>query len=158
MNKQHSYKTTVTWTGNTGTGTSGYRAYERSHTIAAEKQIEIPGSSDPAFRGDKTRYNPEELLLAALSGCHLLSYLHECAISGVVVTNYVDNATGTMVETENGGGHFTEVMLNPVVTVADVSMIEKANELHEKAGELCFIASSVNFPVRHNAVTKIESD
>lgn len=139
-------------------GTSNYRAYERSHTISAENKNEILASSDPVFRGDKTKHNPEELLLAALSGCHLLSYLHLCAVAGVVVTGYTDHATGTMVETENGGGHFTEVMLNPVVTVADASMIDKATELHEKAGELCFIASSVNFPVRHNPICKIETE
>ena len=155
MNKQHAYKATITWTGNKGTGTSGYRAYERSHTISAENKADIAASSDPVFRGDKTRYNPEELLVASLSACHLLTYLHLCADSGVVVTDYFDNATGVMVETEGGGGHFTEVILNPVVTVADASMIDKANELHEKAGELCFVASSVNFPVRHNPVAQI---
>ena len=158
MDKQHSYKTTLTWTGNTGSGTSGYRAYERSHIISAEHKVDLSCSSDPVFRGDKTRYNPEELLLAALSGCHLLSYLHVCAVAGVIVTAYVDNATGVMVETGNGGGHFTEVMLNPVVTVADASMIDRASELHEKAGELCFVASSVNFPVRHNPISKIEDN
>src|SRR6188474_3069753 len=104
MNKQHAYNATITWTGNKGTGTSGYRAYERSHTISAENKADIAASSDPVFRGDKTRYNPEELLVASLSACHLLTYLHLCADSGVVVTGYFDDATGIMVETEGGGG------------------------------------------------------
>jgi len=149
MEKAHNYSLTIQWTGNRGTGTSGYRDYDRNHTIQAENKIEIPGSSDPAFRGDRTRYNPEEFLVAALSTCHMLSYLHVCVVNGVVVTDYTDNATGIMAETPDGGGHFTEVTLNPVVTVKDESMIAKANELHHKASELCFIARSVNFPVKH---------
>lgn len=155
MNKEHVYKLTVKWTGNKGEGTSGYRAYERSHTILTENKSIILGSSDPAFRGDKTKHNPEELLLAALSSCHMLSYLHLCAVAGVVVVDYIDNATGTMVETPDGGGKFTEVTLYPEVTVTSESMIKKANELHEKAGEVCFIASSCNFPVHHKSITNV---
>ena len=151
MNGQHHYNLTLKWTGNKGTGTSDYRAYERSHTICVDGKTEISASSDPAFRGDKTKHNPEELLVAAISSCHMLSYLHLCAVAGVVVTDYVDHATGIMVETPNGSGHFTEVILNPIVTVTEISMTEKANELHKKANELCFIANSVNFPVGHNA-------
>ncbi|WP_080058098.1 OsmC family protein [Spirosoma aerolatum] len=149
MTKQHHYEIKTTWTGNTGTGTSGYRAYERAHVILAANKPDIPGSSDPAFRGDKTRYNPEELLVASLSSCHMLWYLHVCTDAGVVVVDYTDTATGTMVETSDGSGHFTEVTLYPSVVVADASMIEKANELHHKANQLCFIANSCNFPVRH---------
>ena len=154
MKEQHHYNLTVQWTGNTGGGTSNYRAYERSHTIIGENKPEILASSDPVFRGDNSKYNPEELLVAALSGCHLLSYLHLCAVEGVVVVDYVDHATGTMVATSDGGGHLTEVTLNPVITVTEHSMIEKANELHKKANELCFIASSVNFPVNHRPTCK----
>lgn len=156
MERSHTYNLTITWTGNKGTGTSDYRAYDRNHIIRADNKIEIPGSSDPAFRGDKTRYNPEEFLVSALSTCHMLSYLHVCVMNGVVVTGYVDHATGTMAETADGGGHFTEVTLNPVVTVKDASMVAKANELHHKAGELCFIARSVNFLVRHNPTSVVE--
>ncbi len=156
MNGQHNYNLTIKWTGNTGTGTSNYREYERSHTIIVDSKPNILASADPAFRGDKTKHNPEELLLASLSSCHMLSYLHLCAMSGVVVTDYVDNATGIMTETPNGGGHFSAVTLNPIVTVTENSMIEKANELHKKANELCFIASSVNFPVHHNPNCKIK--
>jgi organic hydroperoxide reductase OsmC/OhrA len=154
MTGQHTYKLTIKWTGSNGKGTSDYRSYERSHSILIDGKIEIPASSDPAFRGDKTRHNPEELLVAALSSCHMLSFLHECVKAGVVVTDYVDHATGTMVETSNGGGRFTDVTLNPIVTVTENLMIEKANALHEKASELCFIANSVNFPVYHKPICK----
>ena len=145
----HHYKTTITWTGNKGSGTSDYRAYERSHTIEVDNKTPIAGSSDPAFRGDKTKHNPEDLFVASLSACHMLFYLHLCATEGVIVTAYIDNAVGTMVETTDGGGHFTEVRLNPLVTVSEALMIAKANELHHKAHELCFIARSCNFPVTH---------
>jgi organic hydroperoxide reductase OsmC/OhrA len=139
------------WTGNRGEGTSTYRAYDRAHEITSAGKPAIAGSSDPAFRGDASRYNPEELLVAALSGCHMLSYLHLCAISDIVVTDYVDDAGGTMVETKDGGGHFTDVVLRPSVTVLPGADLELAMQLHDKAHHLCFIASSVNFPVRCEA-------
>jgi organic hydroperoxide reductase OsmC/OhrA len=149
MSKTHHYSTTIQWTGNQGTGTDKYRSYSRSHEIIIENKPTIAGSSDPAFRGDSTKHNPEELLLSSLSACHMLWYLHLCSEAGVIVTAYTDKATGTMEETPNGGGKFTEAVLNPVVTVSDANMIGKANELHKNANELCFIANSVNFPVRH---------
>jgi organic hydroperoxide reductase OsmC/OhrA len=155
-NRQHRYTLTVTWTGNNGQGTSSYTAYDRSHTVQAADKIVIPGSSDPSFRGDKTRYNPEELFLASLSSCHMLWYLHLCAEAGVVVTAYTDHATGTMVETADGGGHFSEVTLHPAVTVKEEAMIGKANALHEKANALCYIANSCNFPVHHQPVCSVE--
>jgi organic hydroperoxide reductase OsmC/OhrA len=148
--KHHHYKTTIEWTGNKGTGTSNYRDYERSHTISVENKPVIEGSSDPAFRGDKTKYNPEEMLLSSLSSCHMLWYLHFCSEAGIIVTDYIDNAIGTMEETTNGSGHFTEVVLNPIVTITDETQTEKAKELHTKANEFCFIANSVNFPVKHS--------
>lgn len=154
MSKEHHYTLTVKWTGNTGRGTSDYRSYERSHIILADGKEEIKGSSDPAFRGDKTRHNPEELLLASLSGCHMLWFLHLCADEGIVVTDYTDQPEGTMTETPGGGGRFTEVTLKPVVTVADASCLSRLNMLHQEAGKLCFIANSVNFPVRHKAKGK----
>lgn len=147
--KNHHYKITIQWTGNKGTGTTGYRDYERSHTISAEHKAVIQGSSDPSFRGDKTKHNPEELFLSSLSSCHMLWYLHFCSEAGIIVTDYTDEAKGIMEETTNGSGLFTEVTLHPAVTVAEESMIEKAKELHHKANEYCFIANSVNFPVKH---------
>lgn len=154
--KTHSYSIITTWTGNKGAGTADYRAYERSHTITVENKADIAMSSDPAFRGDKTKHNPEELLVASLSSCHMLWYLHLCADAGVIVTEYIDRASGTMEEAANGSGHFTEVTLRPVVTVAERSMVEKAEALHAKANEMCFIANSVNFPVRHQAAIKVQ--
>ncbi|MCJ7935008.1 MAG: OsmC family protein [Chryseobacterium sp.] len=147
--KKHYYKTKIHWTGNKGTGTSGYRDYERSHTVSVENKTTIEASSDPSFRGDSTKYNPEEMLLSSLSSCHMLWYLHFCSEAGIIVTEYTDEATGIMNETANGSGHFTEVTLHPAVTVAEESMIEKAALLHHKANEYCFIANSVNFPVNH---------
>jgi organic hydroperoxide reductase OsmC/OhrA len=155
MNGQHHYQATIKWTGNKGTGTDNYRNYERSHEIEIPDKTTILGSSDPAFRGDNSKHNPEDLLVSSLSSCHMLWYLHLCSEAKVIVTDYVDSATGIMIETSNGGGQFTEVILNPIVTVLEENMIDKANELHKKANELCFIANSVNFPVRHNPTAKI---
>jgi organic hydroperoxide reductase OsmC/OhrA len=151
MKGQHQYKLKIKWTGNSGRGTSGYREYDRSHSILVENKVEIHGSSDPAFLGDKSKHNPEELLLASLASCHMLWYLHLCSEAGVIVIDYVDSAKGIMIENQDGGGRFTEVTLHPVVTVSQISMLDKANELHNRAHELCFIANSVNFPVRHKA-------
>lgn len=148
----HHYAVRVRWTGDRGHGTADYRSYGRDHVLSvegAEGRADILGSADRPFRGDADRWNPEEMLLAALSQCHLLSYLHVCATNDVVVTGYTDDAVGTMVQTGDGGGHFTEVILRPVVTVADESMRERALALHHEASKKCFIASSVNFPVRH---------
>jgi organic hydroperoxide reductase OsmC/OhrA len=145
----HHYETTVTWTGNRGTGTSGYKAYGRDHEVTAADCPPIAASADRAFHGDRDRWNPELALTAALSQCHMLSYLHVCADAGVVVTGYVDDARGTMAATADGGGHFTEVVLRPRVTVADTSMTGAALRLHAEASARCFIAASVSFPVRH---------
>ncbi|WP_336206615.1 OsmC family protein [Nonomuraea sp. LPB2021202275-12-8] len=153
MARLHTYPTTVTWTGNRGTGTSGYRDYARDHDLTADGPAAIAGSSDPAFRGDPARWNPEQLLVGSLSQCHMLWYLHLCAEAGVVITAYADHAVGTMAET-SGGGHFTEVVLRPQVTVESPDMVDAATRLHTDAHKACFIASSVNFPVRHEpAVT-----
>lgn len=152
----HTYAITTTWTGNRGEGTSGYRAYGRDHDLDAVGRPTLPASSDPAFRGDPERWNPELLLVAALSDCHLLAYLHLCAVNGVVVTAYTDEAQGTMAQIGDGG-HFTEVVLRPRVTVADASMIATANALHDDAHRSCFIASSVSFPVRTEPTATVGS-
>ncbi|WP_431944852.1 OsmC family protein [Actinacidiphila sp. bgisy167] len=160
ISKRHTYTTEVVWTGNRGSGTSAYRAYGREHELTAPglPVPPIPGSSDPAFRGDRARWNPEQLLLAALSQCHMLSYLHVCTAAGVVVTGYTDRAEGTMEETGDGGGHFTGVLLRPRVEVSSATMVDAAVELHSEAHRLCFIAGSVNFPVRHEAEVAVASD
>ena len=152
----HSYELALTWTGNQGTGTSAYRQYSRAHEIAAPGRPTLLGSADPAFRGETDRWNPEQLLVAALSACHLMSYLHVCVEAGVIVTGYTDAPTGVMTQTPGGGGHFTEVTLRPRVTVASADQVERANALHALANERCFIASSVNFPVHHEPETLCE--
>jgi organic hydroperoxide reductase OsmC/OhrA len=147
--KLHHYTSRLVWTGNKGEGTASYKAYDRDYVLSVNNKPEIPGSSDPSFRGNPERYNPEELLVASLSSCHLLWYLHLCAVNGVVVVDYRDDASGVMEETADGGGFFREVVLKPVVSVTSSGMIEKARSLHHEANKLCFIANSVKFPVRH---------
>lgn len=149
MVKEHNYKTHVKWTGNSGKGTAGYQEYSREHVISIENKPDLQGSSDSAFRGDATKYNPEELLVCSLSSCHMLWYLHLCAEAGIIVTAYSDKACGIMVEEEDGSGHFREVQLNPLVSVSHENMIPSAIELHDKAHAMCFIANSMNFPVLH---------
>ena len=155
MRREHRYHLTTTWTGNLGTGTSNYRAYSRNHEIAIPgKSAPLPGSSDPAFRGDPSRYTPEELLVASLSACHMLWFLHLCADAGIVVTEYQDAACGTLSEhvatdPDAGSGEFTRVLLRPRVVIADPARIADATALHQRAHHLCFIARSVNFPVEY---------
>lgn len=150
--KQHQYNIKTTWTGNRGQGTRDYKAYDRSHIISIEGKGDIQGSSDAAFRGDKSKHSPEELFVCTLSACHMLWYLHLCAVNNVVVRQYTDHATGQMEETPNGSGRFTKVILKPEVIVETENMIEKANTLHREAHRMCFIANSVNFPVVHETV------
>ena len=151
----HHYATRTTWTGNTGTGTSSYRSYERTHELAADGKPVIAGSSDAAFRGDPSRWNPEDLLVASLSACHMLAFLHRAAVAGVVVVGYTDDASGTMRETGDGGGRFVEVVLRPRVVVQTTDMAALCDALHEQAHAECFIATSVSFPVRHEPVAVV---
>jgi len=155
VNKEHQYRITVSWTGNRGQGTASYAAYSRDHLILSAGKPEIVATSDTAFRGTPGRYNPEELLVSALSSCHMLWYLHLCAVNDIVVTEYADEAAGTMTETEDGGGYFREVTLFPVVTITDAARIPRAMELHREAAKKCFIANSVNFPVRHEPKCRV---
>lgn len=148
MKDLHEYRIDIEWVGNRGTGTSGYRAYGRELMIHAAHKAPLAGSADPTFHGDKDRWNPEELLVSALAQCHMLSYLHMAVRAGVVVTAYTDAASGTLRQ-EGIGGAFTEVVLRPRVTVADPAMVAAAVAAHAPAREACFIANSMNFPVRH---------
>lgn len=150
MDFEHHFAVTVQWTGNLGTGTSGYRDYSRDHIVSSKGNPDIVGSSDRAFRGTPERWNPEQLMVAALSQCHLLSYLHAATRNGIVVTDYEDDAIGTMVQTPDGGGHFTSVTLRPVVTISSGDP-DIALAIHKEASEQCFIKASVNFPVGHEA-------
>ncbi len=150
--RDHAYVVTVTWTGNRGTGTSGYRAYARAHDVVAPGKPPIPGSSDPAFQGDRLCYNPEEMLVASLSSCHMLWYLHLCSTEGIVVQAYEDIAEGVMTEQPDGSGTFVEVVLAPEVTLNPGADLDRARALHAEAHRKCFIANSVNFPVSHEPV------
>lgn len=154
----HNYNVVVTWTGNQGSGTSGYRDYSRAHDVVADGPAPIAGSSDPSYRGESSRWNPEQLLVASLAQCHMLWYLHLCSDAGVVVHQYRDQAFGAMAVSKEGG-KFTEVVLRPHVTVATAEMADTAISLHERANKACFIANSVNFPVSHEptiTVSEIE--
>jgi organic hydroperoxide reductase OsmC/OhrA len=157
MATEHRYDVRVTWTGNSGAGTAGYRAYGRSHEIAAEGKPVLAGSADPAFRGDAACWNPEDLLVASLSACHMLWYLHLCAEAGVVVVGYEDRAEGVMQQGRDGGGRFLRVTLRPKVVLAPGCDVAKAEALHGPAHERCFIANSMNFPVEHRAELSVEA-
>lgn len=145
--KHHTYKVRVDWTGNDGEGTKTYKGYRRDHTVAAEGKPQIQGSSDPAFRGDRSRYNPEELLVASLSACHMLWYLHLCSANQVNVLEYHDDASGLMQEGDDGGGEFVRVLLKPTVKISAGDDQAKALALHSEAHRLCFIARSMRFAV-----------
>ena len=146
----------MTWTGNKGEGTTNYRGYDRDHILQVKGKADIAASSDPSFRGSPDRYNPEELLVCSVSSCHMLWYLHLCSVNQIVVTEYRDEAKGTMIENADGSGFFKEIELNPLVTVTGETMIARATELHEEAHRLCFIANSVNFPIRHKPVFNVQ--
>jgi organic hydroperoxide reductase OsmC/OhrA len=147
--REHHYEVAVRWTGNTGKGTARYLEYGRDHDITAPGKPLLKGSADPAFLGQPDRWNPEDLLVASLSECHMLTYLALCARERIIVIAYEDNATGTMTEAPGNAGRMTEVVLAPVVTITDAAKAERAAELHHDANKACFIANSVNFPVRH---------
>jgi organic hydroperoxide reductase OsmC/OhrA len=154
VTRLHTYETHVVWTGNLGTGTSGYREYSRAHDLSATDRPVILGSADRTFRGDPTRWNPELALLGALSQCHLLSYLHVCVKAGVIVLSYTDDAVATMAQSGDGG-RFTEAVLRPHVGVASSDMVDNAVALHADANRDCFIANSVNFPVHHQPTVSV---
>ena len=147
IGKDHHYALSLTWTGNRGSGTSGYREYDRSFDLAVDGKPTLSGSSDPTFRGEADKWNPEEMLLSALSSCHMLSYLHLCADAEIVVLAYSDQAVGTMQLDRDGAGRFTSVTLRPRVRFEEGADLVKADQLHQMAHEKCFIANSVNFPV-----------
>lgn len=149
---EHRYQLAVQWTGNLGEGTSSYRGYSRDHDVIIPGLPVLKGSADATFHGDRERYNPEQLLLAALAQCHMLSYLHVAVRHGVVVTDYRDEASGLLRLNRDGSGQFERVTLRPKVTLADAGQAELAARLHREANQVCFIARSVNFPVDHEPV------
>ena len=149
MPKEHTYKTSLDWVGNTGEGTKSYAAYERLYQIKVDGKLPYTGSADPNFKGDPSKYNPEEMLVMSLSSCHMLWYLHLCSVNEIVVENYKDVAIGIMSENPDGSGEFKEVTLNPKVIISSGD-VNKAKDLHQQANQLCFIARSMNFPVNHD--------
>jgi organic hydroperoxide reductase OsmC/OhrA len=153
--KKHEFQTNLIWTGNLGQGTKQYDAYSRDYTIQVTNKEDILGSSDPAFRGDKNKYNPEELLLSSIASCHMLWFLHLASTKGIIVVDYIDQAAGVMIEKEDGSGYFESVTLNPVVTIIDPERIKETNELHQLANNYCFIANSLNFKVMHKSTCKV---
>jgi len=157
MPKDHQYAATITWTGNKGSGTMDYRSYDRDYVVSVEGKADISGSSDSAFLGDKTKHNPEDLLLASISSCHMLWFLHLCSQNEIVVIDYKDEAIGVMEEAADGSGRFREVTLHPQVLIADKTQFELAESLHREANKKCFIANSLNFPVKHIASFNAEN-
>jgi len=155
MHQEHQYRVSTTWNGNRGTGTNHAAAYDRSHTITNVGKPALELTTDHHRFGDKSKLNPEDLLVSAISSCHMLSYLYLCAVEGVVVIAYTDEATGVMIEWPEGGGQFQRVTLHPVVTVAEAGMVEQAIALHHKAHEICYIANSVNFEVKNEPVCQV---
>lgn len=150
MNREHTYKALISWTGNRGEGTSSYTSYDRNFNAHVAGKPDLSCSADSAFRGDSTKHNPEDLFIISLSSCHMLWYLHLCADAGIIVSDYQDTPLGTMVEDKNGG-NFVSVVLHPEVVITDAARIEEANRLHHEARKQCFIANSCNFPVTHIA-------
>lgn len=156
MGKDLNFEATVTWTGNLGSGTSASKAFSRDLTIQTPGKPAILGSTAPAFGGAADRYDPEGLLVASVSSCHMLWYLYLAAEAGVVVTHYRDSARGTMALGRGGAGQFSEVVLSPEITLAPGSDATKAAALHQRAHEMCYIARSVNFPVRVEGTVRHE--
>lgn len=156
--KKHTYTSSLTWTGNTGEGTSTYQGYKRDYTIHIDGKSDILGSSDSSFQGDKNRHNPEELFIASLSSCHMLWYLHLCSVNGITVVEYHDQSAGVMIENERGAGRFESVLLKPVVVILESEKKELAMKLHKKANEMCFIANSCDFEVEHDPKISVRAD
>lgn len=158
MNRDHRYAVALAWTGNLGTGTQGHGSYSRDHEVTVEGVAPIAGSSDVSFRGDPARWNPEQLLLASVAQCHMLWYLSLAASAGITVVEYADQATGLMTEHADGAGQFVSVTLRPEVTIADAEDTPRAHELHDQVGSYCFVARSVNFPIRHEVTIRAAGD
>ncbi|TCU46598.1 organic hydroperoxide reductase OsmC/OhrA [Curtobacterium sp. PhB25] len=155
--QDHTYEVSVSWTGDRGTGTSGYRDYGRDHVVSAVGKPDVVGSADPTFRGDRDRWNPEELVVAALAQCHMLSYLHVAVTQGFTVVDYRDTATASLNLNRDGSGELTGATLHPVVTILEADRVADAEAAHATANQLCFIARSVSFPVHHEAQTVVRA-
>jgi len=154
--KTHDYTAGIVWDGNTGTGTSSYTSYGRQYRLIIDGKPDLPLSSDPLFRGEAEKHNPEDLFLASISACHMLFVLSLCARNGIRVTAYEDRAQGRMTIDEKGGGKFEEVTLYPRMTIAAGDDAARAAALHDTAHELCFIANSCSVPIHHQVTVSTE--
>lgn len=154
--RTHHYELLINWTGNTGSGTQTLRSYSRNLEVMAAGLQAIAASSDPAFRGDPARWNPEQLFLASIAQCHMLWYLGMAAEAGVVVTAYEDRPVGIMIEEANGAGQFESVTLRPLVTITPDSDAALAQSLHDRVGEYCFIARSIKTSIHHKVTVQIQ--
>lgn len=157
MSDNHRYEIGLEWTGNQGTGTSAYNAYSRDYSVSVAGKPTVHGSSDPAFLGDPARYNPEDMFLASIASCHMLWFLHLASSAGIIVVSYQDKASGVMKTNRDGSGEFTSVTLSPSLVITDPSQKDEAVALHDKVGDLCFIARSINVPIHHNVKVSVEA-
>jgi organic hydroperoxide reductase OsmC/OhrA len=146
---QHDFHSTIVWTGNRGAGTRTYRGYDRTWDVAMPGKAVVHCSNDPLLGGDATKLNPEELLLSALSACHMLWYLHLASDAGIIVTSYRDEPVGHGETVRSGAGRFTSAVLRPTITVERGADIVEATAIHHRVHEYCFVARSVNFPVEY---------
>ncbi|MEP5341894.1 MAG: OsmC family protein [Algibacter sp.] len=152
MSYNHIFKAKVNWELSKGETTESPKTFSRNHIVEIDnKKNDLKVSAAKMFRGDASLYNPEDLLLSALASCHMMSYLYVCSQNNIKVLSYTDNAEAVLEVESSGSGHFTKVILNPVVTIKDETKKELALSLHEKANSLCFIANSCNFPIVHDA-------
>lgn len=146
---QHDYTSRVIWTGNRGTGTSSYKAYDRTWNITAEGKPVVECSNDPLLGGDPTKMNPEDLLISALSACHMLWYLHLASEAGIVVSHYEDNPNAVGETGPGGAGRFLSAELRPDIHVQAGADLAEAEAIHHRIHKVCYIARSVNFPVTY---------
>jgi organic hydroperoxide reductase OsmC/OhrA len=155
--KEHRYDIKLKWTGNLGAGTKKYEGYSRDYIVSSEEKPDIKGSSESSFRGDDTRYNPEELLLSSISSCHMLWYLHLCSNHDIVVTSYHDHPVATMIEKDDGSGAFEQVVLRPEIVISEGSNKAMAKTLHNVAHKMCFIANSCNFEILQEPIIRVNA-
>lgn len=149
MHKKFHFKVQTQWQ-------KGQLENAKSHVAAIASKVDLQISAAHQFKGDATKHNPEDLLLSALSSCHMMSYFYVCQQHGIDLVDYHDNATGILELRSDLSGGFSRVELNPIVTIATGTDKSLAMDLHKKAHELCFIANSVNFEVVITAVILLE--
>ncbi|WP_282032065.1 OsmC family protein [Winogradskyella eximia] len=157
MSIKHTFKATVNWEIIDGESTQNPRNFSRNHEVIIDnKATPLNVSAAKTFRGDDSLYNPEDLLLSALTSCHMMSYLYVCAQNSIEVLSYTDSAEGDLEVNDKGSGSFKTVRLKPVVTIKDINQKELALRLHKEANSLCFIANSCNFPITHKALILVK--